>query len=320
MAHDGNGNGSTVRRAARGVADCYRGGPYRFTLVVSAGTAVLACAILAGGFAATWGDFEHVRQYADENIANEDSYAAYADGSWWPLVRVGFVVFALALVLALLTLTVLHTGYAVGSRGEPQTRRELWRRIRRRFPAALVVNALTGVVVGAVEVAAYAWWAFVESDEIPGIEPTPLHETATPQYALVGWVLPVVVWCLAPVLYFRLSAATAETVLERRSPFVALYRSWVLTRRARWRCFWQGLLVTGAAVLVFLAGRLAAAPVAHFAGLGMLWLSDGNVWITGVLVKVLPTVVAFLLLTPLVMPPACTVAVRLHGDLGAGEG
>ncbi|MBP0458060.1 hypothetical protein JFN87_11185 [Streptomyces bomunensis] len=296
---------------------------YGFTLLVSAATAVLSCAILAGGFAATWGDFEHVRRYADENIANEDSYEAYADGDWWPLVRVGLVVFALALVLALLTLTVLHTGYAAARSthdGQPPARRELWRCIRRRFPAALVVNALTGLIVGAVEVAAYAWWVFVESDDVPGIHPTPLHETATPQYALVGWALPVAVWCLAPVLYFRLSAATAETVLERRNPFVALYRSWVLTRRARWRAFYLGALVTTAAVLVFLAGRLAAAPLAHFAGLGMLWLSDGNVWITGVLVKVLPTVVAFLLLTPIVMPPACTVAVRLHGDLRAREG
>ena len=44
--------------------------------------------------------------------------------------------------------------------------------------------------------------------------------------------------------------------------------------------------------------RYAAAPLAHFTGLGMLWLSDGNVWVTGVLVKILPTAVALLLLPP----------------------
>ena len=113
--------------------------------------------------------------------------------------------------------------------------------------------------------------------------------------------------------------ATAESVLECRSPFAALHRSWVLTRRARWRTLGVGTLVTVGAVLVFGLARYAAAPLAHLAGPGMLWLGDGNVWITGVLVKILPTAVALLLLPPLAMPLICAVFARLHGDLRARE-
>jgi hypothetical protein len=319
MAHEGNQPTDGIG-GALGVVRRYRRALYGLTLLVSALTAVLGCAIVAGGFAATWDTFEGVRDYADSNIANEDSYVAYADGGLPPLVRAGAVVSLLLLVLALLVVSVLHTAYAVGDAhatrdGGPLATRELWRRTRRRLPAALVVNALTGLAVGAVEVAGLVLWSLVDSGEIPGAEPTPLHETATPQYTLVGWVLPIAVGCLGPLLYFRLSVATAETVLERRSPFAALYRSWVLTRRARWRTLGLGALVTAAAVLVFWLARYAAAPLAHLAGLGMLWLSDDNVWITGVLVLILPTAVALLLLPPVVMPLVCSVFARLHGDL-----
>ncbi|MGW5691037.1 hypothetical protein [Streptomyces sp. GMR22] len=319
----GGGIGGALR-SSLGVVRRYRGALYGFTLRVSALTAVLGCAIVAGGFAATWDTFEGIRDYADRNIANEDSYVAYADGGLPPLVRVGVVVSLLLLVLGLLVVTVLHTAYAIGDShatrdGGPLTTRELWRRTRRRLPAALVVNVLTGLAVGAVELAGLVLWSLVDGGEVPGVEPTPLHETATWQYTLVGWVLPIAVWCLGPLLYFRLSAATPETVLERRSPFVALYRSWVLTRRARWRTLGLGTLVTAAAVLVFWLTRYAAAPLAHVAGLGMLWLSDDNVWITGVLVMILPTAVALLLLPPVVMPLVCAVVARLHGDLRARE-
>ncbi|MEU1801221.1 hypothetical protein [Streptomyces sp. NPDC019937] len=307
-----------------GVVGRYRRALYGFTLRVAAVTAVLGCAIVAGGFAAAWDGFENVREYADRNIANEDSYVAYADGGLAPLVRVGFVVSLLLLVLGLLVVSVLHTAYAVGAShaardGGPLTARELWRRGRRRFPAALSVNVLAGLAVGAVEVAALMWWSLVESHEVPGVEPTPLGGTASPQYTLVGWVLPIAIGCLGPLLYSRLSVATAETVLERRSPFVALYRSWVLTRRARRRTLGMGALVAAAAVLVFWLGRYAAVPLTHPAGLGMLWLSDDNVWITGVLVKILPTAVALLLLPPVVMPVVCAVFARLHGELRARE-
>jgi hypothetical protein len=162
-------------------------------------------------------------------------------------------------------------------------------------------------------------WGLVDSGEVPGVEPTPLHETATPRYTLVGWVLPIAIGCLGPLLYFRLSVATAETVLEHRSPFAALHRSWVLTRRARWHTLGVGTLVTAAAVLVFGAARCAAAPLARLAGLGMLWLSDDNVWITGVLMKILPTAVALLLLPPVIMPLVCAVFARLHAALCARE-
>jgi len=173
--------------------------------------------------------------------------------------------------------------------------------------------------VGAVVMAGLVWWSLVEGHEVPGVEPTPLGETASWQYTLVGWVLPIAIGCLGPLLYSRLALATAETVLERRNPFVALYRSWVLTRRARWRTLGLGALVTVAAVLVFWLAQYAAAPLAHYAGLGMLWLSDDNVWMTGVLMKILPTGVALLLLPPVVMPLVCGAFVHLHGELRARE-
>ncbi|MFG2502252.1 hypothetical protein ACGFSB_29075 [Streptomyces sp. NPDC048441] len=302
----------------------YRRALYGFTLRVSVVTAVLGCAILAGGFAAAWDTFEGVRDYADANIANEDSYVAYAEDAMPELARVFFVMVPLLLVLGLLVVSVLHTAYAVGDSharhgGGPLATRELWRRTRGRFPAALAVNTLTGLAVGAVWMAGLVLWGIVESGEVPGVEPTPLGETATWQYTLVGWVLPITVWCLGPLLYARLALATAETVLELRSPFVALYRSWVLTRRARRRTLGVGTLVTAAAVLFFLLARYAAAPLVHLAGLGMLWLSNDNVWITGVLVKVLPSAVALLLLSPVVMPLVCALFARLHGDLLARE-
>ncbi|MFD8365181.1 hypothetical protein [Streptomyces hygroscopicus] len=338
MAHDGD---QSTGRVAEGVGDPaeqpggiiggalavvgrYRSALYGFTLRVSALTAVLGCAIVAGGFAATWDTFEGVRDYADTNIANEDSYVPYADGGMPPLVRAGAVVSLLLLVLALSVVSVLHTAYAIGNShatrdGGPLTTRELWRRTRRRFPAAFLVNTLTGLAVGAVEMAGLVLWGLADSGRVPGVEPTPLHETATPQYTLVGWVLPIAIGCLGPLLYFRLSVATAETVLEHRSPLMALYRSWVLTRRARWRTLGVGTLVTAAAVLVFWLARYAAAPLAHLAGLGMLWLSDDNVWITGVLVMILPTAVALLLLPVVVMPLVCAVFACLHGELRARE-
>ncbi|MEU1115442.1 MULTISPECIES: hypothetical protein [unclassified Streptomyces] len=321
MARADAGNQSTDRRAPR-VGAYYRGAPYGLVLRVSALTAVLGCAIVAGGFAAAWGTFEGVRDYADRNIANEDSYVAYADGGWYPLVVTGFGVSLLLLVLALGVVTVLHAAYAVGEAGPargggPLTVREVWRRTRGRLPAALAVNALSGLVVIAMACVTYVLWFSVERGEVPGVEPTPLGETATPQYTLVGWVLPFAVLCIGPLVYFRLSLATAETVREGRSPFAALWRSWVLTRRVRWRTLGAGSLVTAGAVLFVLAARYAAGPLAHPAGLGMLWLSDDNVWITGVLVMILPTAVALLLLPPVVMPLVCGMAARRHGALRA---
>ncbi|MGW5735500.1 MULTISPECIES: hypothetical protein [Streptomyces] len=318
MEHD------VSRPAARWGHRGYRGAPYGFALLVSALTALLGCAIVAGGFAAAWDTFEGVREYADRNIANEDSYVAYADGGWFPLVRVGLAVSGLLLVLALCVVTVLHAAYAVGSspaaRGEgPLTVRALWRRTRGRLPAALAVNALCGLAVLAVALVAYVLWMSVELGEVPGVEPTPLGGTASPRYTLVGWVLPFAVLFLGPLLYFRLSLATAETVVGRRSPFAALRRSWVLTRRARWRTLGSGTLLTAAAVLVFLLVRYAAGPLAHYAGLGMLRISGDNVWITGVLTMITPTAVALLLLPPLVMPLVCATFSRLYGDLRARE-
>ncbi|MEU5688376.1 hypothetical protein [Streptomyces venezuelae] len=338
MAHDGTRpthtsaagiDGRPAEQTARGnlgeTLGAFRRQPravHGFTLRVSALTVVLGCAVLAGGFAAAWDTFEGVRQYADRNIANEDSYVAYADGATPELAKVAFVMMPALLVLALLVLSVLHAAHAVGAShaahdGGPLSAREVWQRTRRRLPAALAVNALTGLAVGTVVVAALMLWAFVESGGVPGVERTPIGETAAPQYTLVGWVLPIAVGCLGPLLYSRLALATAETVLARRSPFAALHRSWVLTRRARLRTLGVGAAVTAAAFLFLWLAPYAAAPLVHYAGLGMLRLSDDNVWITGVLMKVLPTAVALLLLPPLVMPVVCSAFARLREDLGS---
>ncbi|MFJ9124289.1 hypothetical protein ACIRJS_09405 [Streptomyces sp. NPDC102340] len=309
----------------------YRGTLYRFTLWVSLATAVLGLAILAGAFAAAWDGFEHVREYADRNIANEDSYYAYADENMDPMRAVGAVAAPVFLLLALVVVSVLHSAYAVGGSharrdGGPLSVGELWRRTRPRLFAAVVTNFLTGIFVAVVVWAGLFLFTLVDAHEVPGVEPTPIGETASWQYTLVGWVLPIVIWSLGPLLWFRLSGATAETVLERRNPFVAVYRSWVLTRRARRRTFGLGLLCCAAAVLAFVVVLYAAGPLNHYAGLGMLWLNDDNVWMTGVLMIIFPTAVALLLLPPLVMPLVCAGVARLHGDLrvreeaGSGDG
>ncbi|MFI5662772.1 hypothetical protein [Streptomyces sp. NPDC051684] len=302
----------------------YRGTLYRFTLWVSAATAVLGFAVLAGAFAAAWDGFENVRDYADRNIANEDSYVAYADGGLDPLRAVGAVAAPVFLLLALVVVSVLHSAHAVASSharrdGGPLSVGEFWRRTRPRLFAAVVTNFLTGAFVATVVFAGLVLFTLVDTHEVPGVEPTPLGETASWQYTLVGWVLPITIWSLGPLLWFRLSGATAETVLERRNPFAAVWRSWVLTRRARLRTFGLGLLCCAAAVLAYVVVAYAAGPLNHWAGLGMLWLSDDNVWMTGVLMIVFPTAVALLLLPPLVMPLVCGGVARLHGELRARE-
>ncbi|MEV1025867.1 hypothetical protein [Streptomyces sp. NPDC050264] len=128
MAHDGdqpNGReadgigdhsterpGGSVGGVLGAVGHWYRRGLYGFTLRVSALTAVLGRALLAGGFAAARDTFEDVRDYADHNIADEDSCSAYAENAMPELARVLLVMTPLLLVLALLVLSVLHTAYA----------------------------------------------------------------------------------------------------------------------------------------------------------------------------------------------------------------
>ncbi|WP_394428284.1 hypothetical protein [Streptomyces sp. SGAir0957] len=277
---------------------------YGYTLWVSALTAVLGCAILAGGFAAAWDTFGNVREYADRNIANEDSYYAYAEGSIEELARIFFVVTPLLAVLALLVVSALLGAYAVDAAhaagdGRPLSSGELWRRSRRRLPAAFVVNALTWSAVGAAELTAYAWGYRAGRDDA----------------AWADWLFPVAMACLGPLLYSRLVVATAETVVGGRTPFAALYRSWVLTRRVRWRALGVVVLVTAAAVLFVRLAMYAVAPLVHVAGLAMLRISDGNVWSTGVLMKVLPLGLALLLVPPVLLPGVCAMVTRLHRRL-----
>ncbi|NED16400.1 hypothetical protein [Streptomyces sp. SID9124] len=269
---------------------------YGYTLRVSALTAVLGCAVLAGGFAAAWDTFEGIRAYADRNIANEDSYSAYAEDAMPQLARVFFAVTPLLLVVALLAMSALLSAYAVGDGSRSSG--EVWRRVRRRLPAAFVVNVLTWSAVGAAELAAYAWG----------------HDAAHDDGAWTDWLLPVALACLGPLLYSRLVVATAETVTGR-NPFAALYRSWVLTRRVRSRALGAVVLGTVAAVLFVRLAMYAVAPLVHVVGLGMLRLSDDNVWITGVLVKVLPLGLALLLVPPVLLPAVCARAARLHRRL-----
>ncbi|WP_338145704.1 hypothetical protein [Streptomyces scabichelini] len=245
------------------------------------------------------------------------------DGNWHSLLSAGAVVVSLLLVLAALVLTLLHTAHAVAvshalSNRESLGVRELWQRTRPHLPAAFGVQVLTGLCVGGVAFLGFVLWSLADGRMIPGVEPTPLHGTASMQYRLVGWVLPFAIAGLGLLLGFRLSLATAAAVTEKASPRAALRRSWSLTRGSRGKTYGICLLVTVAVALVFTLLRYAATPLAHPAGLAMLWISGDNVYITGVLVLITPTAVALLLLPLVAMPTVCSVIAALHADLRAG--
>lgn len=312
-----------IREALRALGRTWR--PlYGFTLVVTALTTLVGGGIVAAGFLVSWDTFEDARRDAETEAAMEEPITAYTD-QMDELQAVGAVVTVLLLIVASVVLAVLHTAHAVavdhalkdgqGSLGVG----ELWARTRPHVGAALRVQWRTWLRVGGTAFVGFALWVAVEAGEVPGVERTLVGETATMQYRIVGWGLPIAIAGLGLLVYFRLSLATVALVSENSSPKAAVRRSWALTRSAQWQTYGIGLLLTATVVLVFFLLRYAAEPVAHPLGLAMLWLSGDNVYITGVLVLITPTAVALLLLPLVILPPVCSTVALLHVELRAQE-
>ncbi|MEV0221687.1 hypothetical protein [Streptomyces sp. NPDC050704] len=301
---------------------------YGFTLAVAVLTTLVGGGIVAAGFLVSWGDFEDARSDAEYSIASEDSYTAYAD-QMDSLRDVGAVVTVLLLIVAFVVLAVLRAAYAVAferalddddddyDRESIGGVGELWAHTRPRIGGALRVQGLIWLLAGGTAFLGFVLWAAVEVGAVPGVEVTNVGETATMQYRIVGWSLPIAIAGLGLLVCLRLSVAADTLVAKNTSSRVAVRRSWVLTRRARWKTFRIGLPLTAAVVLVFFLLRYAAAPVAHLLGLGMLRISGDNVWVTGVLVLITPTAVALLLLPLAILPPVYSVIAVLHRDLRA---
>ncbi|MDQ0952340.1 hypothetical protein QFZ24_006263 [Streptomyces phaeochromogenes] len=298
---------------------------YLFTLLVTGLATLVGSAVVGAGFLLSWGTFEEVRRSADQDVAYEDPIAAYIDGTMENLQQVGAGVTVLLLALAAGVVAVLQTAYTVAFEHTSEegqqtlTVRVLWARMRPHIGVAYWVQWRIWLRVGAVGFLALAASVVADSGVVPGVERTSVGETATWQYRLVGGVLPITVAALGLLVYFRHCVATAALVTENSSPKAAVRRAWALTKRAPWKTYGIGLLLAAAVALAFVVLRYAAAPVAHVLGLGMLWLSDDNPYITGVLVLITPTAVALLLLPLVVLPFVCSVVAVLYRDLRARE-
>ncbi|TLS43411.1 hypothetical protein FE633_26055 [Streptomyces montanus] len=296
---------------------------YGFGLVVTALTTLVGGGIVAAGFLVSWGAFEDARKDAEFSIAAEDSYVAYAE-QMDTLWMVAVVVTVLLLIVAAVVLAVLLTAHAVAvdhdlnDRGSLSTG-ELWARTRPYVGAAVRVQARTWLRALGTAFPGIVLWNLVEAGAVPGVERTLVGETATMQYRIVGWALPIAVAGLGLLVYFRHSVASAALVSEQSSPKAAVRRSWALTGGAPWKTYGLGLLLTATVALVFTLVQYAAKPVAHPLGLAMLRLSDDNVYITGVLVLITPTAAALLLLPLVILPPVCSVAALLHVKLRAEQ-
>lgn len=305
---------------ALGLLGCVWRPVYRFAFAVTSLTALVGGGITAAGFAMAWGAFEDARRDAERAMAAGDSYVAYAD-QWGTLHTVGAVVLFLLLVLTALVLAVLHTAqsvavsHALADRGSPGDRgslgtAELWQRTRPHLPAAFCVQVLTGLSVVGVMLPGLVLWQIAlyrgEEDRL---------DFMSTSYLVAGWVLLFTVMGLGLILYFRLSLATAAMVNRNSSPASALRRSWALTRGSTWKTSGICLLITAMVAIAFTLLQYAAGPIAHPAGLAMMWLSGGNVYITGVLVLITPTAVATLMLPLVILPQVCSVIAFLHAEL-----
>ncbi|MFE0537810.1 hypothetical protein ACFW20_27660 [Streptomyces nigra] len=275
-------------------------------LLACAGALVVGGSVVAGAFAASWGLFLQARRDAEFSIASEDSYVAYAD-QWDDLVRVALVVFPLLLLVAMTCVTWLLTAQAVivahtrrRSGGLPL--RAVWDRSRGHLGAALRVQALTVACALGPALAGLAVLVAVEEELVPGVVRPTYHDPATVQFILVGRVLPVLIWAGGVVLLGRFSLATAIRVADGCSATVAMRRSWTLTRAARSRTTGLWLLGLGVLAVAFTLLKWIGTYVAHGAGLLVLATTDDNVWVTGVLVLIVPVAVALVLL-PLPLAP-----------------
>ncbi|MGP4047561.1 hypothetical protein [Streptomyces sp. 2A115] len=296
---------------------------YGFTLLLTAFTTLAGGAIVGGGFLVAWDSFEGARRDAEYAIESEDSYSAYAE-QWDTLVVIGLIVTVLLLDLAAAVVCVVQTAHTVALDHalEGQGRlsvRELWARTRPYVGGAYWAQWRIWVRAGGVAFLGVVLWGAVDSNEVPGVEPSRIIDTTTMAYRIVGWGLPLTIAGLGLLVYFRHCVATAALVSENSSSKEAVKRAWALTRRAPWKTYGIGLLLAAFVVLGFVVLRYAAAPLAHPLGLAMLWLSDDNVWITGVLVLIVPTAFALLLLPLVVLPPVCAVVALFYRDLRALE-
>ncbi|MGW4029431.1 hypothetical protein ACWEFL_08925 [Streptomyces sp. NPDC004838] len=292
---------------------------YRFTLAVSALTALLGVGVLALGFALAWGAFEDARSDAEASIAAEDSYVAYAD-QWPTLLAVGAVVVVLLLGLAALVLALLHTAHALAAPGAlagpgTQDAGELRRRTLARTGDAFRVQLLTGLCAGGPVLLGAVLWLAMDAGEVPGSAYGRLSSPEGALDLLVAVGLPAAAGAVGLLVYIRLSVATAALVNENLSPRHALRRSFALTRGSLRRTVGVCLLLAATAAPAFFLLRYAAAPVARPAGLAMLEISGDNAYITGVLVLITPTAVALLLLPLTVMPLVCSVIAVLYREL-----
>ncbi|MGV9428305.1 hypothetical protein ACWDO7_28990 [Streptomyces sp. NPDC003656] len=95
--------------------------------------------------------------------------------------------------------------------------------------------------------------------------------------------------------------------------------SWVLTRTARLHTTGICLLGTVAVAVAFTVLRWLGVFVAHWAGLVMLAVTGGNVWVTGVLVLITPVAVA-LVAVPFALAPVGVLLGCLRERLGGGVG
>ncbi|MER6089743.1 hypothetical protein [Streptomyces bluensis] len=302
-------------------------------VLVGATALLVGGSIVAGAFAASWGLFLEARRAAELAIEYEDSYVAYAD-QWDSLVKVAFCVYALLLLVAMVSIAWLFTAQAVtvayareraaagtGAATAPDTLtlRALWRRSRPHLGAALRVQLLTLVCALVPGLAGLLVLVVIESEVVPGVVWPTYHDPATVQFILVGRILPVVIWALGFVLMTRFSLATTVRVADNSSATAAMRRSWTLTRTARLRTTAICLLSTVAVAAAFMVLKGLGTYVAHWAGLLMLATTDDNVWVTGVLVIITPVAVALVLL-PLALAPMGVLLACLCERLDGGKG
>ncbi|MGW4443956.1 hypothetical protein [Streptomyces sp. NPDC004682] len=285
--------------------------------------------IVAGAFAVSWGLFLEAGRAAETAIADEDSYVAYAD-QWDGLVKVAFCVYPLLLLVAVVLIAWLLTAQAVtvayareraaaGTPAAALTLHALWRRSRPHLGAAVRVQLLTLACALVPGLAGLLVLVAIQSEMVPGVVWPTYHDPATAQFILVGRILPVVIWALGFALLTRFSLATAVRVTDSSSATAAMRRSWALTRTARLHTTGICLLGTVAVAVSFTVLRWLGVFVAHWAGLLMLAVTGGNVWVTGVLVLITPVAVA-LVAVPFVLAPVGVLLGCLRERLDGGVG
>ncbi|HVB13632.1 MAG TPA: hypothetical protein VNH38_02600 [Candidatus Dormibacteraeota bacterium] len=118
----------------------------------------------------------------------------------------------------------------------------------------------------------------------------------------VGVLLAVLLWLAATVMgilaYIRVVVASSVVVLESADPWLAIRRSWWLSRGSGWRIFGTLLVLSILAAVLAVMGAIAVAAVAQVGGgsshpVGDVILLVGRI---AVLVLITPIVSASLVL------------------------